>query len=144
MNLLYAGSKALLKISEKWVTSGHKKAIHRARSTVAFKDYCLEKYGWDEDDFNLISWKSIGRVRKRQKRHEFRQTSKILHGWLPTAHMVGHATGNTQCPGCACKDERIGHMLRCPHHLMKKRRQEAITALRKKGLKARVESWTCF
>ena len=68
----------------------------------------------------------------------FRQTSKILHGWLPTAHMVGHVTENTQCPGCACGDETIDHMLRCPNALMKKKRREAIAALRKKGLKARV------
>ena len=138
LELPYEGSKALLKIGSQWVTSKCKRAIHRARSTDTFRTYCREKYGWDEDEFKWISWKSIGRVRRRQNRQEFRQSSKILHGWLPTAHMVGHATGNTQCPGCTCSDETLHHMLRCPHQLMKKKREEIIAALRKKGVKARV------
>ena len=61
-----------------------------------------------------------------------------MHEWLPTAHMQGHITGNTQYPGCAWPDETFEHMMRCPNELMKQKREEFIASLRKKGLKARV------
>ena len=138
VSLPFVGSKALLKLGETWVTSKYKRSIARAHQEAPFRAYCTEKYGWDEDDFNLVYWSSVGRVRRRLATEAFRQTSKIMHGWLPTAHMLGHISGNTQCPGCPCPDETLGHMLRCPHHLMARKREEIIAALRKKGIGARI------
>ena len=138
LSLPYEGSRALFKFGQRWVTSNLKTEIRRARRTRPFRDYCREKYGWDDDDYNLISWKSVGRVRRSLDRVGFRQTSKIMHGWLATGHMHGHATKVTQCPGCSCTDETIGHMLRCPNRLMDKKRQEILHSLRKKGLRSRV------
>ena len=138
LSLPFVGSKALLKLGETWVTSKYKRSIARAHQEAPFRAYCTEKYGWDEDDFNLVYWSSVGRVRRRLATEAFRQTSKIMHGWLPTAHMLGHISGNTQCPGCPCPDETLGHMLRCPHHLMARKREEIIAALRKKGIGARI------
>lgn len=52
--------------------------------------------------------------------------------------MHEHVIGVTQCPGCACKDETLGHMLRCPNCLMDKKRREILHSMRKKGLRSQV------
>ena len=44
------------------------------------KQYCMEKYEWDNDTFESISWKTIGTVRRRLTRTKQMQTSKIMHG----------------------------------------------------------------
>lgn len=68
----------------------------------------------------------------------FRQTSRYMHGWLPTMHMRQHITGIDQCPGCSCRDETIHHMLLCPHELMRKKREEILSEIRKKGLENKI------
>ena len=103
-----------------------------------FQEYCHQKNGWDDNDYALILWKSVDRVCNRLDRTGYRQTSKIMNGWLPTASMPGHTTGFTQCPGCACAKETLGHMLQCPNQVMKKKITEILCALRKKSLKSQV------
>ena len=75
-----------------------------------------------------VNMKKIGWAQQRQ-------TSKLMHDWLPTMHMQVHITGISQCPGCSCPDEILNHVFQCPHELMKKRRQERIAQMRKKGIK---------
>ena len=66
------------------------------------------------------------------------QTCKIVHGWLPTMHMLSHITGINQCPGCTSRDETIDHMILCPNWLMLKKQEEIMQDLRKKGLSSKV------
>ncbi|KAL7544882.1 hypothetical protein ACHAWF_012866, partial [Thalassiosira exigua] len=134
----YRGSKAMLKVAGRWVTSKYKKHIYNAYRRPQTVAYMQGQYGWTVGEINSIHWDSIGRVRTKMNVKWRRQTSKIMHGWLPTMHMRHHVTGTNQCPGCTCRDETIDHMLRCPHPLMKRKREEVVEHLRKKGLKSRV------
>ena len=138
LQLPYPGSKAMLKIGKHWVTSKYKERLHHARHSDPAMIYCMEKYGWDEQTFNSVYWHSIGKVRRKLTGNKYRQTCKIMHDWLPTKHMRSHVEGPSQCPGCPKTKETIDHMLRCPHHLMKSKREEIIRDLRKKGLKTKI------
>ena len=72
LSLPFEGSKALLKLGKTWVTSKYKRSIAIAHREAPFRAYCKEKYGWDEDDFDLVYWSSVGRVRKRLHPEAFR------------------------------------------------------------------------
>ena len=113
LQLPYAGSKALLKLGKTWITSKYKSAIRKACWDARTKEYCTSKYEWSEETLDSVYWKSIGQVRRQMTKTKFMQTSKIMHGWLPTMHMRQHITGISQCPGCACQDETIDHMVAC-------------------------------
>ncbi len=130
------GSHAMLRISDNWITSHHCQHIHWEHHAYALWDYCMTKYGWDNDTFDSIDWDVIKRVRSHCTSTQQMQTSKILHDWLPVMHMMSHMTSNTQCPGCSCTNETIQHLLHCPHLLMKAKRDEIVAALQKEGLKA--------
>ena len=137
----YPGSKAMLRIGDKWITSRFSSHIYKARRLPIMRQYCMEKYGMTDEVFDGVNWTSVGRVRRgylKGRYSMFRQTSRYMHGWLPTMHMRQHITGIDQCPGCSRKDETIHHMLLCPHALMRKKREEILSELRKKGLKAKI------
>ncbi|KAL7551610.1 hypothetical protein ACHAWF_018082 [Thalassiosira exigua] len=130
----YRGSRAMLKIAGRWVTSKYKKHIYNAHRRGPMVAYMKGQYGWTDAEIKAIHWDSIGRVRSKMSIKWIRQTSKIMHGWLPTMHMRHHITKINQCPGCNCQDETIDHILRCPNPHMKRKREEVIEQLRKKGL----------
>ncbi|KAL9183004.1 LOW QUALITY PROTEIN: hypothetical protein ACHAXT_004791 [Thalassiosira profunda] len=133
------GQKAMLKLGSRHVTSKHKSTIYKARRTEPMRIYMRKKYGWTDEEIDSINELSrIGRVRRRMTHTRQRQTSKIMHGWLPTMHMRRHITGISQCPGCSHADETIEHLLRCPHPLMARKRKEVLLQLQKKGLEARI------
>ena len=90
---------------------------------------------------NSINWSLIGRLCRRyhkQSYSQFKQSSRCMHGWRPTMHMRQHITGVSQCLGCSSTQKTMHHMLLCPHALMKKKREEILSGLRNKGLKARL------
>ncbi|KAL7552654.1 hypothetical protein ACHAWF_015884 [Thalassiosira exigua] len=134
----YRGSRAMLKIAGRWVTSKYRKHIYNAYRRGPMVAYMKGQYGWTDGEISSIHWDSIGRVRTKMSIKWRRQTSKIMHGWLPTMHMRHHVSGINQCPSCSCRDETIDHMLRCPHPLMKRKREEVVEQLRKKGLKGHI------
>ena len=131
----YTGSRALLRIQDKWITSHQKRHVLKAHWISAIRDYCCRKYNWTQEIFDSVSWSSIQRVRNRLPPTQQMQTSKIMHEWLPTMHMEAHKTGNSHCPGCVCPDETLEHTLRCPNKTLAKERDILLIALRTKGLK---------
>ena len=131
------GSVAVLRIANKCITSHQKRHIFWERRAHHLRDYCMEKYRWDEETFLSVDWGLIRRIRRRCTPTQRMHTSKILHGWLPVMHMLAHMSGNTQCPGCPHPDETFEHLVHCPHPLLQAKREEIIAALRKKGLKLR-------
>lgn len=62
------------------------------------------------------------------------QTSKIMHEWLPTMHMLSHTHGTPNCPNCPHRDETMDHIFHCPHPVLKRKREMVLEQLRKKGL----------
>ena len=118
LTLPYAGSKAMLRIGDRWVTSHHKKEIHRARHEPALRAYCLEKfkkYNWNDEVFDLVSWSSVGSVRRKYGQTKRMFTSKTMYGWLPIGHMHHRITNVNQCPGCRHDNETMEHLFPCMH-----------------------------
>ena len=138
MTLPYKGSKAMLKIGDTWITSKYKRAIYKARRLGPIREYCVQRYEWNEGQFDTVDWESIGRVRKKLTVNKFRQSCKLMHGWIPVMHKRQHITGIKQCPGCSQPDETVEHVFRCPNPLMKKRRKEIVADLRKKRGKNKI------
>ena len=97
-------------------------------------EYCLRRYGWDQTTFDSVHWNAIRTVRNNCTTTQQQQTSKIMHGWLPVGHMHGHATGNTQCPGCECPDETMDHLFRCPQKALMEKKDELVISIRTKGI----------
>lgn len=110
LRLPYSGSKALLNIDSKWITSQQRRYICKGKCGQTLIDYCRQRYGWDQSTFDAVHWTAIRTVHSNCTTTQQRQTSKIMHGWLPVGHMHGHATGNTHCPGCPCMDETMDHL----------------------------------
>ena len=50
----YEGSKVMLKIKKRWITSKYKGKIYRARRIDQIKAYCTEKYGISEEIFKSV------------------------------------------------------------------------------------------
>lgn len=134
----FPGSVAVLRIDGTCITSHQRRPIHWERRASPLRDYCMAKYGWSRNTFESIDWDAIRRVRKKGTATQLIKTSKILHDWLPVMHMLSHIEGSTQCPGCTHSDETITHLLHCPHPLLRAKREEIVTALRKKGLRRRL------
>lgn len=129
----YAGSRAMIRIGQTWITSKLPDHIHNARNARILRNYCLNKYKWSESTFDLVDWRNIGRARKKCSKTELVQTSKIMHDWLPVMHMIGHITGLTQCPTCTTADETLDHLFHCTHPAIVRARKDALARTMKKG-----------
>jgi len=144
LQLPYRGSRAMFKIGGRWVTSHLKHEIYKARRTKAMRTYCRKRYKWDDETFDLVNWDSVRMVRSQLTETKKMQTSKIMHGWLPIMHMRQFITGISQCPGCACPDETMTHLFRCPHERMKATRREALSKLERLLRKGKVPQEVVF
>ena len=127
----YEGSKAMLKISNVWITSNHDRSIHFASRAPSIKKYCKGRHKWSSSTMNMVNWDIIDRARRNQKWSAFSRSMKIMHGWLPLMHNLGKRTGIAQCPGCECPDETYNHMFNCGNALMKKALSESFETMRK-------------
>ena len=65
MELLYAGSQAMLRIEQTWITSKYKEEIYKAWQTGPMRIYCHERHGWTDEVFEMVSWDTVGRVCKK-------------------------------------------------------------------------------
>jgi len=138
IQLPYKGSRAMLRIGKKWITSKMKQEIYRGHRKKKMIQYCKERYGWTKEVVKLVNWDTVGTVRQGMKRHSRRFTSKLMHGWLSIMHMRQVITGVNQCPGCSCNDETMTHLFRCPNKEMKKVRKKAIEKMMKMGKTHRI------
>jgi hypothetical protein len=110
LSLPYEGSRAMLRINDTWITSHHKDALYSTRRTKPMEEYLKAKYSWTDNTLGDIHWPSVKAVRQRLSQTKRMQTCKIMHGWLPVAHMRHHITGVNQCPGCNCTDKTTKHL----------------------------------
>ena len=60
------------------------------------RKYLSGKYKWSRKEFDSVNWDLVGLVRGKYKLSMKRQSSKIMHDWLPIRHMQGYVTGCTQ------------------------------------------------
>ena len=131
----YPGTKALLRINGRWITSNEKQHISWATHRDNLWTYCREKYNWSEAVMETIMWSVLKKARTGRTLPSMIRTSKVLHGWLPVMHMHGRVTGSTQCPGCENPDETFEHLLQCRHERMQITRAQAIIKVRESGIK---------
>lgn len=134
----YPGSKALLRINGRWITSKEKLHIKDARHRSALWEYCKSKYNWTEETMRTILWAALKKARTAHTLSTTIRTSKVMHGWLPVMHQQGRITGSTQCPGCEEQDETFDHMIQCTHEWMQVARRQAIINVREAGVKQRL------
>ncbi len=104
--------------------------VTSAYHSKALQDYCMKKHSWSPATFNSIYWEGIGHARRCGTRTQLMHTSKLMHGWLPVNHIVGHYSGITQCPGCCELDETINHLLYCPHPALSQAGTDSMVSLR--------------
>ena len=111
----YAGTRAMLRIGETWITSKLDSHIRRAAHEHNIREYCAGKYNWSPQLLDRIAWDIIGQARKGPTPTQNMQVSKLMHGWLPVMHREGRISGIRQCPGCDNDDETLEHFFRCTH-----------------------------
>ena len=131
----YAGSRAVLRVGDKWITARGTAAIYKARRGPIAREYIKQRHNWNDVQYDSVNWEIIGAVRKRSNIDLQRFTCKLMHGLLPVNHVRQHETNIAQCPGCHCGDETIAHIFQCPNEQMIEKREEIVAALRKKGLR---------
>ena len=98
----------------------------------------FKKYNWDDKVFDLVSWLSVGSVRRKYGQTKRMFTSKTMCGCLPIGHMRHHITKVNQCPGCRHDDETMEHLFRCRHRTCVATRTNALRELATQGKKKRV------
>ena len=52
----------MLRIQDTWITSRQEVHIRNAHGKPGLRQYCISKYKWDEDTFDTVDWKSIGKA----------------------------------------------------------------------------------
>jgi hypothetical protein len=102
------------------------------------EEYLKTKYSWTDKTLRDIHWPSVKTVRRQLSHTKRMQTCKIMHGWLPVAHMHHHITGVNQCPGCKSTNETINHFSKCTHPTLVVQRTKAIDQFYATGLKQKI------
>jgi len=136
LQMPYEGSKAVLRIGNKWITAGMRSHVNKARREPILRKYIKRRHGWTDEQYDNVYWMTIGEVRRKSTLSQQRFTCKLMHGLLPVNHVKQHETQVSQCPNCRqCDDETIAHVFQCSHPDMAAKRAAIIAALRKKGLR---------
>ena len=138
MDLPYVGSRAMLKIRSRWVTSHYSGEQYKSRRSGPMQEYCKQRYNWTDKVFNLIHWASVGNVRRKLSTTMQTQTCKIMHDWLPTGHMRQWKKEGTYCPGCDEPNETLRHIWQCPMPQMTEKRKTVLSSVKKIGKKNKI------
>ena len=110
LDLPYVGSRAMLKIQNRWTTSRYLGELYKACRSGPMREYCKQKYNWTDEVFDSIHWASVGNVRRKLSTTMQTQTYKIMHDWLPTGHMQKWKKEGTYCPGCDEPNKKLRHI----------------------------------
>ena len=128
------GTRAMLKLGTKWITSRYEDRIRDAHTSVAIREYAIKRLNITGAIYDEIDWPAIGRVQKRHKSHRKIRTVKMLWRWLPVGHNWRHHGATTDiCPGCGTPDETFDHLLACDNPLLKKTREDGVAAILRVG-----------
>ena len=135
LQMPYQGSKAVLRIGEKWITARENRHLYAAKRRPKIREYIKRRRKWTDEQYDSVFWPKIGAVRRRIGFDQQRFTCKLMHGLLPVGHNRRHITGVAQCPGCPCADETIAHIFQCPNKEVVATRKEIIDDLRRKRIR---------
>jgi hypothetical protein len=108
------GSRCMVRIKRKWITSSSEKAIETAYTDDILSVYTQKKLGIDEATAELLEDKHFLHVRSTHDWHRIARESKRLFSWLPVGHnWRHHGAENDLCPCCGEPDETFIHLLQC-------------------------------
>ena len=129
----------MLQINGTWITAHHKGKLYKARQTKKLDEkYLNRKHNRNYCTLNNIHWPSIKTTRQQLSCTKRMQTCKIMHGWLPVAHMQHHITRINQCPGCKCTDKTMDHLLQCPHPSLTEQQRVIFMKITSTGIKQKI------
>jgi hypothetical protein len=139
----YPGSKAMLIINNKWITTSYHEQIHEAVVHERHKQYFLGRHPHlQSPDYYSINFRGIGIARKRQKHTHTARITKYMNGWLNVGHQKDKMGQDGQCPCCGAQDETQLHLFHCQNADMRRTRTLALTTMTEhlisKGLPSKV------
>ena len=115
----YPASKINLYIDDNLITKHYPKAILRAHTTGAMRQYLEKKFKWDTQVCDTIDWFSYGRGIKNLTRGQQHWVVKYLHRWLPLLGETHQNQSNHQCPICSNAIETYDHFQQCNQNKVK-------------------------
>lgn len=120
------GSKCMLKVSGKWITTRVDKAIQHIKGETELKTYLMKKLRLQPDALNDIDTEALKSARSVHTWSRTVRTSKMMTKWLPVGkNFLHHGGHNSLCPGCGVEGETFEHLFRCRHTHLKDLRLEA-------------------
>jgi hypothetical protein len=84
------GSRCMVHIRRKWITSSPEKAIEVAYTDETLRAYTRKKLGIDEATAELLEDKHFIHVRSTHDWHRIVRELKRLFSWLPVGHSWRH------------------------------------------------------
>lgn len=126
------GSRCMIKISGRWITSRIDRAMQVIPSAKAQEAYLLHRLKTTPDAITNIDSEVIAAARSNHSWPRTARTTKLMISWLPVGHnWKKHGADNNKCPCCGTPDETFNHLLQCAHTQMRTTIQEAIQHIEK-------------
>eukprot|EP00956_Cyclotella_meneghiniana_P018460 scaffold30735_cov52-Cyclotella_meneghiniana.AAC.7 len=126
------GSKCMLRIRGRWITTRVDKAIQDRKGEYDIKKYLLTRLAITEEALEDIDTAAIEAARSVHTLGRTVRTSKMMVRWLPIgAHCHHHGAHNSYCPGCGEPGETFEHLFTCPNADLMKLRQLARLKVRR-------------
>ena len=127
----YIGSKAMLRLNNRWITSNYESKISEALTQPLHEKYIKEKWDWTSEQYASIRWKHIGLVRKRLTKAENIRVMKAMYKWTPVGQKNFDQQHSPCCPCCGYEDETFDHLYQCPDPRMVRSREDAFVTMEK-------------
>ena len=129
----------MLKLDDQWITINFRECIQFANTAPPMVDYVLRRLKISLDEFNLINWTSIGKIRASHPINRAIQTSKMMYRWLPVGHNWKKCNlPSDKCPCCGDPDETFEHLLGCSNEQMESTRQQVYQQMQESMQKAEI------
>jgi hypothetical protein len=133
------GSRCMLWIKNKWITSRPDEIIQRAFVKEPLEEYTAQRLKIPLEVVAEIDQEAIGNVRGTHRWARLARVSKLLFHWLPVGHnWKHHGAENDLCPCCGEPDETFIHLLQCTDPGLSDLRQTCIGEIREAAVKLRI------
>ena len=122
------GYKAMLRLDGQWITAHFRECVKFAHTSPALIAYIIRRLEISPATFELIDWRSIGRVRSTHGFSLKVRISKMMYRWLAVGHNWRKCNLTTdKCPCCGEPDKTYLHLYQCANDRMKKAKSIAYT-----------------
>jgi hypothetical protein len=133
------GSRCMLRIKSKWITSRPDEIIQRAFVKEPLEEYTAQRLKIPLEVVAETDREAIGSVRSTHRWARLARGSKLLFHWMPVGHnWKHHGAENDLCPCCGEPDETFIHLLQCNDPGLSDLRQACIAEIREAVVKLRI------